>query len=109
LGRQKHLGPEHRDTLDSLSIYQNTLLDQRKLEEAEKLAHQALETCERIFGPDDNNTILALGDLAYVLGTRGNLVECERYLRETARRYQRVGQADKLDALYTVNNLAMCR
>src|SRR5206468_1921185 len=97
LGRQELLGAEHRDTLNSLATYQSALLDQRKLQEAEKLARLGLEISERVFGPDDNDTIVALGNLAYVLGTRGNLVECERYLRETARRYQHAGHADKLD------------
>ena len=53
--------------------------------------------------------INSLGDLGYVLATRGDFAGAERVGREELARFRRVGMADKEGALYSVNNLAMYR
>src|SRR5262249_47215834 len=62
-GRERLLGPDHRETLSSLECYAAALGDQKKLTEAEALARKCLETRERVFGPDDPDTINSLGSL----------------------------------------------
>jgi tetratricopeptide (TPR) repeat protein len=109
LAQQKVLGSENRSTLATLSSYFQAMADQGKLQEAERLAHQCLETCERVFGPDDRDTIQAHENMAYVLATGGNFAEAERYEREALKGYEHIGLADAFDAGYAVNNIAIFR
>src|SRR5438093_1340457 len=108
-GRSQLLGAEHRLTLRSMEFYEGSLVFQGKFEEAERLARKRLEICERVFGPNDPDTIDEIGNLALVLQTRGQYAQSERYNRESLRRYKEAGLQDKLEAFWPANNLAMDR
>jgi serine/threonine protein kinase len=93
-GRKRVLGPEHRDTLDTLSAYIVALGHQGKAEQAEPLARQALEMSERVLGLDDHQTLVALGNIAFVLANRGDFAQAEHYQREAVTRSQRLGHVE---------------
>jgi serine/threonine protein kinase len=104
--RERILGPNHRDTLMSLTCYYSVLANQRKFTEAEPLARQVLQIRERLFGPYDFDTINAYGDLAYVLLSQGEFAKGERYAREELERFKGHGFGDTPNAFYSQNNLA---
>ena len=106
LGREQLLGPESRNTLDSMSLYVEALLSQRKLDEAEKLARKSLELLETTQGTDSYNTIAALNALALILAEEGKYKQAEQDAREELVRFKRTGQEDCDDAIWGVNNLA---
>jgi serine/threonine protein kinase/tetratricopeptide (TPR) repeat protein len=107
--RHKLLGPEHADTVNSLSTYIHCLADQRKLGEAERLQLELLRTRERLQGSNHFQTIGELGNLAYILAFAGKIAEAEYYEREELARFQHLGYMDRMEGLYGVNNLALFR
>jgi hypothetical protein len=57
-GREKVLGPEHPDTLLSVSNLARLLRVQGKYEAAEEMDRRVLDVSERILGPDHPDTVL---------------------------------------------------
>src|SRR5262249_54099975 len=98
--RQRALGPDHRETLQSLETYAFALANQKKLAEAQPLMRQCFEARERTLGPLSFDTIDCLGNLAYVLATAGDFAQAERYEREELLRYEKLGLTNRTEALY---------
>src|SRR5262249_45082211 len=107
--RQRILGPDHRDTLQSLETYAFALANQKKLSQAEPLMRQCFQIRERTLGPLNFDTIDCLGNLAYVLATAGDFARAEQYEREELLRHQKLGLTNRVEALYGLNDLAMYR
>lgn len=59
-GREKVVGREHPDTIDSIGILVLILQDRSKIEEAEELSLQELERSERTNGNDHLQTLNAV-------------------------------------------------
>ena len=96
----------YRATRDVVSLYAEALAHQGELAKAVQLKRENAAAYERVFGPDDSDSIVELGNLSYLLGMRGDYPEAERVVRETLKRYTRVGLADSPDGLANANNLA---
>ena len=67
---------------------------QGRLQEAEELLRQALETTRRTMGDESPATISSLNSLGVLLGTRGKYAESEPYLRESLETSRRVRVSD---------------
>ena len=66
-GREKLLGPDHADTLQSLENLADLLRDRGRLDEAEPLFRRALASRENSLGTDDAATLKAVANLAKTL------------------------------------------
>jgi tetratricopeptide (TPR) repeat protein len=75
--KEKILGQEHPDTLQTMNNLANALHHQDKYKEAEKLYQQTLELREKILGHEHPDTLKTMNCLALVL--EGN---CEADWRE---------------------------
>jgi tetratricopeptide (TPR) repeat protein len=110
MARQKLLGPEHPDTLDSMTAYLTAMaMPGQNGARVEPLAREIISLRERVNGSNDFLTIDAVGNLAAVLATQAKFAEAERYARDELARFQRAGFADRANALNSVNNLAFYR
>jgi serine/threonine protein kinase len=108
-GRQRILGPEALDTLNSQGLYAVALRDGGHAREAESLQRQALQVLERVLGSNDVRTIVAYADLGQILEVRGAYPEAEQYMRKTLAGLERIGLADQRAGLFYVKELAVLR
>lgn len=106
--RAKELGPEARETLFTRRQMGELLRLQGKRAEAEEIFTEILEPLRRVVGPDDPNTLRALGYIGGRKRTNGDLPEARRILEEAAAGFARAkqyGAADRqgiMDALVLV-------
>ena len=77
------LGPEHPETLISMSDLAAVYERKGKYAPAEALDSQVLEVRRRVLGPEHPKTLTSMRDLAADLRTRGQV--CARPRRSTAR------------------------
>jgi tetratricopeptide (TPR) repeat protein len=105
--RRQVLGPDHRDTLDSMDTYATALVQQRKLEQAEAIYRQCLEVRGRVLGTNDPEFLVTLGNLGQVLAERGNLEEAERVVRDVIQRRTQAGLAETKDTFANIFNLTV--
>ena len=106
-GRKQVLGAEHRDTLDSMDTYAQSLTMQNKSSEAEKIYRESLAVRERVFGPNNSFTLTALNNLATVLQERGEWPEAERMYRDVIQRTRQLGLPESPDSFGAYNNLGL--
>ena len=66
-GSEKVLGPEHPDTLSSVSHLGLVLSSQGEYEEAEAIYRQVLETREKVLGLEHLDTLSSVSNLGSVL------------------------------------------
>ncbi len=83
--RQRVLGPEHSDTLDSLDTYAQSLGSLGRKSEAADLLQQCLKARQRILGPKHPDTLTTMNNLAIVLGNLGRDSDGIELLREVLR------------------------
>jgi eukaryotic-like serine/threonine-protein kinase len=100
------LGPEHPDTLHSMSILANILRDRGHFSEAEKMLRETLERQRRVLGSDHPDTLSSMNRLGATLFDEGHFVEAEQMKRATVEIYRRVLGPDHPDTLASMNNLA---
>ena len=99
----------YRDGLDAMSLYAQALMYEGNFGKALELTRQNAAAYERIFGPNDLDSINELQNLALVFSSLGNYPEAERNIREALQRYARTGKADDENAINGVNSLALYR
>jgi eukaryotic-like serine/threonine-protein kinase len=104
--QRRVLGPEHRETLASMSLLAETLMREVRLAEGEKLAREALEVQRRVLGPEHPETLLSMLRLANTLHTEGRYSESEQLYRATLDIQRRVLGPEHLDTLTSMQNLA---
>jgi non-specific serine/threonine protein kinase/serine/threonine-protein kinase len=105
--RQHVLGSEHPSTLDSMQSLANTLADQGKVTEADKLYQQILETSRRAPGPTNRMTVMAMNSIALDLVTEGKYPEAEKMQRDILEIDGRTLGQDNPDTLTVLSNLAL--
>jgi hypothetical protein len=66
-GYEKVLGPEHPDTLTSVSQLGSVLEQQGKYEEAEAMHRQDLAGSEKVLGPEHPDTLTSMHNLGLLL------------------------------------------
>jgi tetratricopeptide (TPR) repeat protein/tRNA A-37 threonylcarbamoyl transferase component Bud32 len=80
--RGRVLGPEHRDTLDSMDTYASTLGWLGHLNEGIELDRQCLAARRRTLGPSHPDTLTSMNNLADFLLRAGAWSECIPLLKE---------------------------
>ncbi|MBX9581522.1 MAG: tetratricopeptide repeat protein, partial [Gemmataceae bacterium] len=108
--RDRALGPDHPDTLDSvnsLAVVYGTMNDPRR---AEPLYRRALEAGEKALGPDHLTVLGTANNLAALYHHRGEYGAAEPLYRRALAGFERALGRDHPNTLTTVNNLgALCR
>jgi tetratricopeptide (TPR) repeat protein len=104
--REKVLGPDHRDTAESLDNFALLLHAQGDLAGAWPLSERALAIREKVLGPDHPDTAHSLNNLAIVRLEQGDPAETRSlYERALAIREKMLGP-DHRDTAESLNNLA---
>ncbi|KAI0398797.1 P-loop containing nucleoside triphosphate hydrolase protein [Xylaria palmicola] len=75
--RKRVLGPEHPDTLNSMSNLASTYWNQGRWKEAETLEVQVVETQKMVLGPEHPNTLNSMANLALTYSNQGRWKEAE--------------------------------
>ena len=101
------LGPNHPDTLKSLSSLGWVLQHSGHYAEAEKLQRETLESERRVFGPDDPETLALDQHLAWTLLSEGHYAEAEKLQRETLDTQRRILGLENSETLLSMNSLAV--
>jgi tetratricopeptide (TPR) repeat protein len=105
--RETLLGPDHPDTLASLSNLGTDLHYLGRYEEAESLERRALKARERVLGPDDPDTLLSVANLAATLFRLKQHAEGETLDRRALEGRERVLGPNSLSTLTSVSNLGI--
>jgi tetratricopeptide (TPR) repeat protein/tRNA A-37 threonylcarbamoyl transferase component Bud32 len=95
-GRARVLGPEHRDTLDSLDTYAMGLDKTGRSEDAIRLLRQCLAARRRTLGASHRDTVISMNDLAICLWTRGEYLEAIPVLREAVELHRLANRESEL-------------
>ncbi|KAF7502175.1 hypothetical protein GJ744_006771 [Endocarpon pusillum] len=105
VARQEILGPEHPDTLTSVSNLGSVLESQGKYEEAEAMDRRALEGREKVLGPEHPDTLTSVSNLGWVLERQGKYEEAEAMDRRALEGYEKVLGPEHPHTLTSVSNL----
>ena len=87
LRRDTH-GPLHDESIESRHRLAVVYVNQRRMEEAERLQQGLLEDHLRAFGESDPRTLQAMTNLAAIYGLQDRYEESEALLNETLRLYE---------------------
>ena len=90
VGREGALGPEHPDTLTSVSNLGSVLERQGKYKEAEAMHRRDLEGSEKLLGPEHSDTLASVSQLGSVLQRQGKYEEAEAMHRRALEGYEKV-------------------
>src|SRR5215472_2871232 len=105
--RQRVLGPEHPDTLDSRDHLADDLDALGQYAQAEKLERQTLEISRRVLGPEHPETLRFESSLANTLWQEGRHPEAEKLDREALAIRRRVLGPEHPDTLDSMDHLAI--
>ena len=100
------LGPEHPNTLTSMSNLALVLERQGKYKEAEVMNRKVLAWKEALLGPKHPSTLTRMSNLALVLESQGKYKEAEVMNRQTLALSEKVLGFEHPDTLTSMNNLA---
>jgi tetratricopeptide (TPR) repeat protein len=104
--RKDVLGPEHPDTLTSMSNLASVLDRQGKYKEAEPINRQTLAQREKVLGPEHPDTLTSMGNLALVLRRQGKYEEAEAMNRQELECTKKVLGPEHPHTLTSMGNLA---
>jgi tetratricopeptide (TPR) repeat protein/tRNA A-37 threonylcarbamoyl transferase component Bud32 len=105
-GRIRVLGPEHRDTLDSLDTYAVSLKHTGRHEEAISFNRQCLEARRRTLGASHEDTLNSMNNLANNLVKYGEFLEAIPLFREAVKGREVAGPETEL--AISCGNLVTC-
>jgi len=105
--RHRALGPDHPETLLSVSDLGRALATQGHYPDAEKLLRETLVLQKRVLGPEHPDTLMTMQRLAVVFSSEeGRLADAEKLSRETLEIRRRALGPDHTDTLHSMDNLA---
>ena len=105
--RRRMLGPEHPDTLTSMSNLASTYWNQGRWTEAEELEVQVMEIARRVLGPEHPSTLTSMGNLASTYTNQGRLTEAEELEVQVMETRRRVLGPEHPSTLTSMANLAL--
>jgi tetratricopeptide (TPR) repeat protein len=105
--RERELGTDHVDTLNTLSAMGTVLSMQGKMVEAEDCHRRELFGRQRVQGVSHPDTLSARYELARVLSWEGKLSEAEVYFRAALHGYRRVLGDDHEKSLNCMNYMGI--
>jgi tetratricopeptide (TPR) repeat protein len=104
--RKAALGPEHPETLTSMSHIGTALSHQGKYAEAEKVHRETLGLHKDVLGKKHQDTITSMNNVAQALNNQGKFVEAESIHRETLDLSKKVLGEEHSHTLASMNNVA---
>jgi tetratricopeptide (TPR) repeat protein len=104
--RQKALGPDHPDTLGSVSNPAILYQGKGDYPAAEPLYKRALAGYEKAHGPDHPGTLSIVNNLAVLYSDKGDYPVAEPLYRRALAGYERALGPDHPDTLLSIDNLA---
>ena len=107
--RQRTLGEEHPETLDTMNELAQLLQDHGRREEAGRLRRQVLEIRRRRLGEDHPDTLRAMFKLTGLLRDLGRADEAERLMLETLEARKRAFGDEHEDTLASMTQVAWLR
>jgi len=106
--RRRLLGPEHPDTLNSMSDLADALNHDGHYAEAVKLNRETLEIRHHVLGPENPDTLNSMDNLGDALWADGNYAEAEKVDRETLDLRRHVLGPEHPETINSMNNLEVC-
>src|SRR5262249_3080558 len=113
--RRRALGPEHPDTLKSMTALSIAMgltpghtPDEmvRSKAEGAKLAHEALSTQQRVLGPEHPDTLQSMMVVGNIFRSQGNLAGAEAFQRQTLAARRRVLGSEHVDTVWSIFSLS---
>jgi tetratricopeptide (TPR) repeat protein len=105
--RERALGPDHPDTLNSRNSLAIGYRAAGRFDEAIRLDQQVLAARERVQGPDHPDTLLSRGNLANAYWGAGRIEEAIRLNQQVLAARERILGPDHPDTLLSRGNLAL--
>jgi tetratricopeptide (TPR) repeat protein len=105
--RQHVLGPEHPDTLNSMSNLALDYVDEGKYQEAKKLHSQTLQLQRRVLGPEHPATLRSIHNLANDYRDEDDNRQAEALDSQLLEIRRRVLGPENPDTLWSMGNLAL--
>jgi len=99
------LGPDHPNTLATMTSLASLLAGQKRYLEAENLMREVLEVQRRTLGLEHAHTLDTLGNLGSLLSMEKRYPEAEKVLRESLAGYVRVLGPGHPSTVYAASNL----
>src|SRR5271157_580632 len=104
--RRRVQGPEHPDTLTSMSNLAGTVRAQGDLAGARKLQEETLAVSRRVQGPEHPHTLGSMNNLAETLRAQGDLAGARKLQEETLAIRRRVLGRERPQTLTSMSSLA---
>jgi tetratricopeptide (TPR) repeat protein len=104
--REGACGPEHADTLTSVSQLGSVLARQGKYEEAEAMHRRALQGYEKVLGPEHPDTLTSMANLASMYFDQKRLVKAEELEVQVFESRKRMVGPEHPETLTSMHNLA---
>jgi non-specific serine/threonine protein kinase/serine/threonine-protein kinase len=104
--RRRVFGPDHPDTLESMSNLGDAYSHTGRRAEAENLLRETLAARRRVLGPDHPDTLQSMNGLANFFDDEGRHAEAEALYRETIERRRRVLGPGDYKTLVVMTDLA---
>ncbi len=104
--RSRVLGPEHRDTLESLDNYASALMWSGRLDDAIPLLRTCLAARRRVLGAGHPDTLVSINNLAHALTNHGDFSQATALFRQAIDAYRTAGPETEL--AISCANLASC-
>jgi len=104
--RRELLGPEHADTLHSMTILGNLERRQGRYAAAAEIHQQVFQIRRRVLGPEHPDTLSSIEDLAIVDQVQGRYAEAEKLHRQAFDVQRRVLGPEHQETLRSMGNLA---
>jgi serine/threonine protein kinase/tetratricopeptide (TPR) repeat protein len=104
--RRQLLGPDHPDTLTSMSSLATAYWFAGRFADAVPLHEEALKRRQATLGPNHSDTLESMGSLAVAYQDAGRVADALRLFEETLKRQQMTLGPEHPDMLTTMNNLA---
>ncbi|KAI9685382.1 MAG: hypothetical protein M1822_004513 [Bathelium mastoideum] len=102
---EKAHGPEHPETLTSISHFAIVLEDRGKYERAGAMHRKVLEERKKMFGSEHPDTLTSVNNLGVLLQKQGKYEEAEMMHRQVLKEYEKTLGPEHLDTLNSVKNL----
>lgn len=106
--REKVLGPNHPDTLDSGNNLALALRSQGNYAEAETQLREVIKLKEKVLGRENPSTLSSRNNLAATLHGQGKYPEAETQYREVIAEQEEMLGPDHPNTLNSLFNLALC-
>jgi tetratricopeptide (TPR) repeat protein len=107
LGKERHLGPDHLSTLQTVNKLGNLYAGQGKTASAEEMYQRALQGKENTLGPEHTQTLATVNNLGLLYADQGKMAAAEDMYKRALQGYENAFGPDHTSTLVMVNNLGI--